>query len=178
MRAQFVLQEVWTGLRRNLTMTVALVVVVAISLSLLGTGLLFVKQVDDTRTYWQGKVQLSIYLCTTTSVSPQCQDNGPATAAEKTQIASDLRALPQVERVFYESQAQAYQHFKQDFARWQELRDQATGALARVETALSKQLQDRQAGDRLAAGVDDKAPASYRSQVDDYFKAIAAKKTP
>src|SRR5436853_107693 len=57
MRAQFVLQEVWTGLRRNLTMTVALIVVVAISLSLLGTGLLFVKQVDDTRTYWQGKVQ-------------------------------------------------------------------------------------------------------------------------
>ena len=51
MRAQFVLQEVWTGLRRNLTMTIALIVVVAISLSLLGTGLLFVKQVNNTRTY-------------------------------------------------------------------------------------------------------------------------------
>ena len=117
MRAQFVLQEVWTGLRRNLTMTIALIVVVAISLSLLGTGLLFVKQVEDTRTYWQGKVQLSIYLCTTTSVSPACKANGPATAAEKTQIATDLRRLPQVEHVYYESQEQAYQHFKQDFSR-------------------------------------------------------------
>jgi cell division transport system permease protein len=117
MRAQFVLQEVWTGLRRNLTMTIALIVVVAISLSLLGTGLLFVKQVNNTRTYWQGKVQLSIYLCTATSVSPQCHQNGPATAAEKNQIQSDLKALPQVQRVFYESQAQAYQHFKQDFSR-------------------------------------------------------------
>ena len=117
MRAQFVLQEVWTGLRRNLTMTVALIVVVAISLSLLGTGLLFVKQVNDTRTYWQGKVQLSIYLCTTTSVSPACKGNGPATAAEKTQIAADLRRLPQVQHVYYESQAQAYAHFKQDFSR-------------------------------------------------------------
>jgi hypothetical protein len=68
--------------------------------------------------------------------------------------------------------------FKQDFARWQQLRDQATGALARVESALSKQLQDKQAADRLASGVDDKAPAAYRSRVDDYFKAIAAKKTP
>jgi hypothetical protein len=68
--------------------------------------------------------------------------------------------------------------FKQDFARWQQLRDQATGALARVESALSKQLQDRRAADRLASGVDDKAPAAYRSRVDDYFKAIAAKKTP
>jgi cell division transport system permease protein len=117
MRAQFVLQEVWTGLRRNLTMTIALIVVVAISLSLLGTGLLFVKQVNNTRTYWQGKVQLSIYLCTATSVSPQCHQNGPATAAEKNQIQTDLKALPQVQRVFYESQEQAYQHFKQDFSR-------------------------------------------------------------
>jgi hypothetical protein len=83
----------------------------------------------------------------------------------------------------YEGQGMAFsspgtEGFKQDFARWQQLRDQATGALARVESALSKQLQDRQSADRLAAGVDDKAPAAYRSRVDDYFKAIAAKKTP
>lgn len=117
MRAQFVLSEVWTGLRRNLTMTIALIVVVAISLSLLGTGLLFVKQVNNTRTYWQGKVELSIYLCTATSVSPRCQQNGPATQAEKNTIANDLRRLPQVQRVYYESQTQAYAHFKQDFSR-------------------------------------------------------------
>jgi cell division transport system permease protein len=117
MRIQFVLQEVWTGLRRNLTMTIALIVVVAISLSLLGTGLLFVKQVDNTRTYWQGKVQLSIYLCTSTSVSPQCRQNGPTTQQERDGIESDLKKLPQVEQVFYESQEQAYAHFKQDFSR-------------------------------------------------------------
>jgi cell division transport system permease protein len=118
MRAQFVLQEVWTGLRRNLTMTVALVVVVAISLSLLGTGLLFVKQVDQTRTYWQGRVQLSIHLCTATSVSPHGRANGPATAAEKQQIRNDLTALKSqgVESVQYESQAQAFQHFRQEFS--------------------------------------------------------------
>ncbi len=118
MRAQFVFTEVWTGLRRNLTMTVALIVVVAISLSLLGTGLLFVKQVDQTRTYWQGRVQLSIYLCTATSVSPQCRANGPATPAEKQQIQKDLNALKSqgVEQVFYESQSQAYQHFRQEFS--------------------------------------------------------------
>ena len=117
MRAQFIFGEVWTGLRRNLTMTIALIVVVAISLSLLGTGLLFVKQVNNTRTYWQGKVELSVYLCTTTSVSPQCQQNGPTTAAERQTIFSDLKRLPQVQRVYYESQAQAYAHFKQDFSR-------------------------------------------------------------
>jgi cell division transport system permease protein len=116
MRAQFVFHEVWIGLRRNLTMTIALIVVVAISLSLLGTGLLFVKQVDNTRTYWQGRVQLSIYLCTATSVSPQCTKNGPATPAEIAQIDLDLKSLKQVVSVRYESQAQAYLVFKQEFA--------------------------------------------------------------
>jgi cell division transport system permease protein len=116
MRSQFVFSEVWTGLRRNLTMTIALVVVVAISLSLLGTGLLFVKQVDNTRTYWQGKVQISIYLCTSTSVSTQCRQNGPATATEISSIKQDLTSLPQVEAVYYQSQAQAYENFKQDFS--------------------------------------------------------------
>jgi len=116
MRAQFVFHEVWIGLRRNLTMTIALIVVVAISLSLLGTGLLFVKQVDNTRTYWQGRVQLSIYLCTATSVSPQCTKNGPATATEMAQIQQDLKRLPQVVSVRYESQSQAYERFKEEFS--------------------------------------------------------------
>ena len=61
MRAQFVFQEVWIGLRRNLTMTIALVVVVAISLSLLGTGLMFVMQVDNTRAYWQCSRRCSVH---------------------------------------------------------------------------------------------------------------------
>ena len=115
MRAQFVLHEVWIGLRRNLTMTVALIVVVAISLSLLGTGLLFVKQVNNTRTYWQGRVQLSVYLCTTASVSPQCTRNGPATPAEITQIRQELTGDRQVRSVSFVSQTQAYQQFKQEF---------------------------------------------------------------
>jgi cell division transport system permease protein len=115
MRAQFVLHEVWIGLRRNLTMTMALVVVVAISLSLLGTGLLFVKEVNNTRTSWQGKVQLSVYLCTNVSSSPQCTKNGAATASELAQIQQTLQRMPQVTSVTYVSQATAYQQFKSEF---------------------------------------------------------------
>jgi cell division transport system permease protein len=115
MRAQFVFHEVWIGLRRNLTMTIAVVVVVAISLSLLGTGLLFVKQVDETRAFWQGRVQLSVYLCTKASSSPQCTKNGPATAAELANIHQTLVTLPQVASVTYVSQPQAYSQFKSEF---------------------------------------------------------------
>ncbi len=47
MRAGFLLSEVRIGLRRNLTMTFAVIVTVAISLSLLGIGLLSNAQVSD-----------------------------------------------------------------------------------------------------------------------------------
>jgi hypothetical protein len=66
--------------------------------------------------------------------------------------------------------------FKQDFAKWEELRRQLTQALDHVESSLSKKLQDKAAKDRLAAGVDDKAPPEYQRQVDNYFKALASKK--
>jgi cell division transport system permease protein len=115
MRAQFVFGEVWIGLRRNLTMTVALIVVVAISLSLLGTGLLFVKQVNHTRALWQSKVELSIYLCDSNPLSPQCTKNGAATDAQTAQIRQTLDGLPQVVSATYRTQAQNLAQFKKEF---------------------------------------------------------------
>ena len=66
--------------------------------------------------------------------------------------------------------------FKQDFAKWEQLRKQVTLALDRAESELSRKLQDRDTRDRLAAGVDDEPPAAYQHQVDDYFKSLAGKK--
>ena len=110
----FVLQEIWIGLRRNLTMTVALIVVVAISLSLLGTGLLFIKQVDSTRTYWQSKVEVSIYLCTADSANSSC--HGGYTPSEQQTIQTDLQGMPQVQQVIFQTSDQAYSQFTQFFA--------------------------------------------------------------
>ena len=115
MRSNFVFQEIWVGLRRNLTMTIALIVVVAISLSLLGTGLLFVKQVDGTRTYWQSQVEISVYLCYGRQSQPvlprRCRPRGSSQQLQQT-----LASMPQVQQVTYVSQPEAYALFKQDFA--------------------------------------------------------------
>jgi cell division transport system permease protein len=116
MRAQFVFSEVWIGLRRNLTMTVALIVVVAISLSLLGTGLMFVKQVDNTRSYWQSRVNLSVYLCSAGTLGGTCDKNGPVTSSEITTIQQELNNNKDVVSAVYVSQADAYKQFKQEFA--------------------------------------------------------------
>jgi len=119
MRSNFVFQEIWVGLRRNLTMTVALVVVVAISLSLLGTGLLFVKQVDRTRTYWQSQVEISVYLCYKGDINPTC--HGAVTTEQQQSLQQRLTAMPQVESVEYVSQQQAYTLFKSAMSNEQSL---------------------------------------------------------
>src|SRR5580693_3850448 len=106
MRSNFVFQEIWVGLRRNLTMTVALIVVVAISLSLLGTGLLFVQQVKATQTYWQSKVEISVYLCYADSANPSC--HGAVTTAQTAALEHTLQSMSQVENVTYVSQAEAW----------------------------------------------------------------------
>ena len=119
MRSNFVFQEIWVGLRRNLTMTVALIVVVAISLSLLGTGLLFVKQVERTQTYWQSQVEISVYLCYKGDISPTC--HGAVTTAELQGLTQRLDAMPQVEHVSYVSQQKAYTLFKSAMSNEQSL---------------------------------------------------------
>jgi cell division transport system permease protein len=114
MRSNFVFQEIWVGLRRNLTMTIALIVVVAISLSLLGTGLLFVKQVESTQTYWQSKVEISVYLCYADSANPDC--HGAVTEAQTAALEHTLQSMPQVENVAYVSQAAAWALYKAAFS--------------------------------------------------------------
>jgi cell division transport system permease protein len=114
MRAQFVLQEIWIGLRRNLTMTIALVVTVAIAMALFGTGVLLKMQVDKSNNYWSDKVEVSIYLCNRLSANPGCHKTEPAQSV-KDQIASQLRSMPQVSKVTPETQQEAYQRAKERF---------------------------------------------------------------
>ncbi len=115
MRSSFVLAEVRNGLRRNLTMTFAVIVTVGVSLSLFGAALLVRAQVGQMKDYWYDRVQVSIFLCGPVSEAPSCA-GGAVTDVQKQQILSDLESLkPLVETVYYESQQQALVRFKQQF---------------------------------------------------------------
>jgi cell division transport system permease protein len=114
MRAGFLLSEVRIGLRRNLTMTFAVIVTTAISLSLLGIGLLSNAQVGAMKDYWYDKIEVSVYLCGSLSESPSCA-GGVINPEQRLGIKSDLEALPVVQSVFYESQSEAYARFQERF---------------------------------------------------------------
>jgi len=114
LRYQFVLSEIFIGLRRNLTMTIALVVSMTVSLGLVGTSLLVHRQVDVMKGYWYDKVEVTVWLCGNSSTSPNCASTA-VTQAQRDEIQQDLVATPQVEKVYYESQAEAYERFKEQF---------------------------------------------------------------
>lgn len=116
MRAQFVMSEISVGLRRNLTMTFAVIISVALSLTLFGGSLLMRDQVSTMKGYWYDKVNVSIYLCNKadSEADPHCA-KGPVTDQQKKQIKSDLHAMPVVEKVLFETSAEAYKHYKEQF---------------------------------------------------------------
>ncbi|MER5384735.1 permease-like cell division protein FtsX [Streptomyces sp. NBC_00647] len=117
MRAQFVLSEIGVGLRRNLTMTFAVVVSVALSLALFGGSLLMSDQVNTMKGYWYDKVNVSIFLCNKSDAEsdPNCA-KGAVTSDQKKQIRADLSKMSTVvQNVTYESSDQAYKHYKEQF---------------------------------------------------------------
>ncbi|MFF3768416.1 permease-like cell division protein FtsX [Streptomyces sp. NPDC001922] len=116
MRAQFVLSEISVGLRRNLTMTFAVIVSVALSLALFGGSLLMRDQVSTMKGFWYDKVNVSIFLCNKNDAQsdPNCA-KGAVTEDQKQQIRADLKKLPVVDTVQFESSDQAYKHYKEQF---------------------------------------------------------------
>jgi cell division transport system permease protein len=111
MRTDFVLREVTTGLRRNVTMTVAMVLTTAISLLMVGTGLLAVKTIDATESIYSDRLEIRVAL--TQDVSSADQDCSRPICAG---LLSTLQKSPLVQSVRYENQQQAYQRFQQLFA--------------------------------------------------------------
>ena len=109
MRVNFVLSEVATGLRRNLTMTVAMILTTAISLGLMGTGLLIAGMITEMKAIYYDKVQVSIFLA------------DDVTEEQRADIEARLDASPEVAAYIYESKEEAYARFQQQFAQQPEL---------------------------------------------------------
>ncbi|WP_338677034.1 permease-like cell division protein FtsX [Streptomyces sp. SCSIO 30461] len=117
MRAQFVLSEIGVGLRRNLTMTFAVIVSVALSLALFGGALLMREQVSTMKDFWYDKVNVSIFLCNKNDAETdeKCS-KGAVTAEQKEQIQSDLEKMDVVDTVHRESADEAYKHYREQYS--------------------------------------------------------------
>ncbi|MFI7450901.1 permease-like cell division protein FtsX [Nonomuraea sp. NPDC049714] len=115
MRANFIFSEVWIGLRRNLTMTIAVIITVAVGMAMLGVGLMINAQVTMMKDFWYDKVEVSVFLCNKNNASESCK--GKAITDPQTQaLQKQIQGLPGVEEVFFEDQVAAYKNFQEAYA--------------------------------------------------------------
>ncbi len=108
--------EALGGLRRNASMTLAVVVTMWVSLSLFGAGLLAARQVDLLKDRWYDKIEISVFLCVKDVKGDNCDTGNDATDAQKASILSSIQANSETQDVFYESKADAFSEFKRVFA--------------------------------------------------------------
>jgi len=106
------LREAWSGLRRNLGMTVAVIVTMWVSLTLFGGGLLGAQQVELLKGRWYDKIEISVFLCVKDSKGRNCEPGQDATEAQKQVIRTTLEANPEVQTVYYESKADTWEDFR------------------------------------------------------------------
>ena len=69
MRVRLVLGEALTGLRRNASMVISVILVTFVSLTFVGAALLMQMQIGTMRSCWQDRAQVQIYMCATGSTA-------------------------------------------------------------------------------------------------------------
>jgi cell division transport system permease protein len=106
MRANFVMSGIAAGIRRNLGMTIALVLSTSIALAFVGASILANKEITKFKHKYENQINVSIYLCATDFQAPCLAKTSVAqTTALKTELAED----PLVRSVTYVSEKQAYE---------------------------------------------------------------------
>ena len=95
-RAAYFARETWINVRRNLTLTVAAILTVAVGVMLVGLGLMARYASTNALGRWQGGVQFEIFL------EPNVE-GGQADA-----VGEELRNHPDIERIQFITQEQAY----------------------------------------------------------------------
>jgi cell division transport system permease protein len=99
-RLKYVLNEVLVGLWRNVTMTVAMIITLSVSLTMLGASVLMYMQVDRMKTFYYGEIEVSIFL------------REDVTDAQTSAIAQAIDQSPLVASKTFETRAQAFEKFK------------------------------------------------------------------
>ena len=107
MRANFVMSGVGQGLRRNVLMSIALIMITFVSLYFLGGALLTQKEIDKFRSTYEDRLDVSIYLCGPTK-DQNCKH--PFTAQERSSLEGQLQSDPLIVSERFVSQNQIFKN--------------------------------------------------------------------
>lgn len=99
MRFGFLINEVLTGFRRNITMTVAMILTTAISIGLFGGGLLVVRLADQSRNIYLDRVESQVFLTDDVSANdPSCDADPCKALRQQIEDRDDVRSVRFINR--------------------------------------------------------------------------------
>src|SRR4051812_39985988 len=103
MRVRYVLSEVLTGLWRNVTMTVAMIITMTVSLTMLGASLLLFFQVGKMEDFFYQRVEVSVFL------------KADVTDDQRNNLESALKSNALVKSYDHETKDAAWKRFQEQF---------------------------------------------------------------
>jgi len=103
MRLRYVLSEVLTGLWRNVTMTIAMIITMTVSLTMLGASLLLFFQVGKMEDFFYQRVEVSVFL------------KADVTDDQRNNIESALKSNTLVKSYDHETKDAAWKRFQEQF---------------------------------------------------------------
>jgi cell division transport system permease protein len=115
-RFGFLLNEVLTGLRRNVTMTVAMILTTAISIGLFGGGLLVVRLADNSRDIYLDRVESQVFLTNDVSANDPTCDADPCKA-----LRSEIEGRNDVRSVRFLNRDDAYDDAVSKFPQYKDV---------------------------------------------------------
>jgi cell division transport system permease protein len=111
MQLRYVATELGSGLRRNISMTVAVILTIWISLTLVGLGLILQSQVGMFQKYLGGQLEVKIVFCAKDSLTPSCV-GGQATAQQEKTVKDTIAASRYVSDYRYETRDEAFKGYQ------------------------------------------------------------------
>jgi len=110
MRLGLILSEAFTGLRRNASMVISVVLVTFVSLTFVGAAILMQAQIGTMRAFWEDRAQIAVYMCSSVSSNEGCVD-GVASQEQIDAVRQELEGStlkPLIADLRFESQDEAY----------------------------------------------------------------------
>jgi cell division transport system permease protein len=113
MQLRYVFTELGNGLRRNLSMHIAVILTLFVSLTLVGLGVLLNQEAAKVADRWGSQLTVTVFLCSAHDGNPAC--TGEVTDAQKAAIQQVVDANSQVDSSYTQSKQQAFDKLKEQF---------------------------------------------------------------
>jgi cell division transport system permease protein len=113
MQLRYVFTELAIGLRRNLSMHVAVILTLFVSLSLVGLGVLLNQEAKKVSDQWGSQLTVTVYLCSRNDGNPAC--TGQVTDSQRAAIQKVIDTNSQVDDTEFISQQEAFQTLQEQF---------------------------------------------------------------